>query len=166
MSLEEIQAILTVKFGEHVILATDLDSTPPMLTVPAAQIAEICMELHTNSQTYFDYLACLTGLDNGTEQGTMEVIYHLYSIPYNFQLALQLVVPRQTEENRMTEVPTVSHIWRTADWHEREAFDMIGIHFSGHPDQRRILLPADWIGHPLRKDYKEQDYYHGIKVIY
>lgn len=166
MSLEEIQTLLISKFGENIILATDTDSSPAMLTVPAAKIAEVCMELHTHPQTYFDYLACLTGLDNGPEQGTMEVIYHLYSIPYHFQLALQIVIPRDTKINETTQVPTVSHIWRTANWHEREAFDMIGIHFSGHPDLRRILLPADWEGHPLRKDYKEQDDYHGIKVIY
>lgn len=166
MSLEEIQTILTTKFGEDIILATDTDASPPMLNIQAAKIAEVCLELHTHEKTYFDYLACLTGLDNGPEQSTMEVIYHLYSIPYNFQLALQVIIPRAVEEVALTEVPTVSHIWRTADWHEREAFDLVGIHFSGHPDQRRILLPNDWKGHPLRKDYQEQEYYHGIKVIY
>ncbi|MDF9799954.1 NADH-quinone oxidoreductase subunit C [Catalinimonas alkaloidigena] len=166
MILEEIQALLTDKFGEDIVLATDTDASPPMLHIPAAKIAEVCMALHTNEKTYFDYLACLTGMDNGPEQGTMEVIYHLYSIPYNFQLSLQIIITRETESQAYAEVPTVSHIWRTADWHEREAYDLVGIHFSGHPDQRRILLPNDWEGHPLRKDYKEQEYYHGIKVIY
>ncbi|WKN32683.1 NADH-quinone oxidoreductase subunit C [Porifericola rhodea] len=166
MSLDEIKEILINKFGEDILLESEVESTPPMLTVAASRIAEVCMELHTNEHCYFDYLACLTGLDHGPEQAKMEVVYHLYSIPYNFQLALNIVFPRTAEDTELFEVPTVSHIWRTADWHEREAYDLVGIHFSGHPDPRRILLPADWEGHPLQKDYKEQDYYHGIKVIY
>jgi NADH-quinone oxidoreductase subunit C len=63
-------------------------------------------------------------------------------------------------------IPSVSRIWRTADWHEREGYDMFGILFDGHPDMRRILLPTDWEGHPLRKDYKTPDYYNGMKVPY
>jgi NADH-quinone oxidoreductase subunit C len=166
MSLEEIQTLLQKQFGEEIILATDPDATPATLQVPAPQIAEICRVLHENEQTYFDYLSCLTALDNGPEANTMEVIYHLYSIPYNVQLGLQVIIPREKEGQALPQLPTVSHIWRTADWHEREAFDMLGIMFIGHPDLRRILLPADWKGHPLRKDYQEQEYYHGIKVVY
>jgi len=166
MSLEEIQNLLNKQFGEETILASDPDATPATLQVPAQQIAEICRVLHENEQTYFDYLSCLTALDNGPEANTMEVIYHLYSIPYNVQLGLQVIIPREKEGQALPQLPTVSHIWRTADWHEREAFDMLGIMFIGHPDLRRILLPADWKGHPLRKDYQEQEYYHGIKVVY
>lgn len=91
----------------------------------------------------------------------MEVVYHLYSIPFNKALAVKIIVPRDHPE-----VPSVAHIWRTANWHEREAFDLLGIHFAGHPDLRRILLPADWEGHPLRKDYQEQSTYRGISVKY
>ena len=66
--------------------------------------------------------------------------------------------------NAETEVPSVESLWKTADWHEREAYDMMGIKFSGHPDMKRILLPHDWEGHPLKKDYEVADYYHGMYI--
>ncbi len=143
-------------------------NTPPSLVIEATQIAAVCALLHRHEATYFDHLACLTGLDNGPEQGTMEVVYHLTSIPYNRQLALQVVLPRPTEagEAAMPRVPSVTAIWRGANWHEREAYDLLGIYFEQHPDLRRILMPADWQGHPLRKDYQEQAYYHGLTVPY
>jgi NADH-quinone oxidoreductase subunit C len=166
MNLQEIQQLLTGKFGETIILSTDEEAKPPVLQVSVSKIAEVCRFLHEHEQTYFDYLSCLTALDNGPEENTMEVIYHLYSIPYNFQVGLKVVVERVQEGRILPQVPTVSHIWRSADWHEREAFDLLGIVFTGHPDLRRILLPADWKGHPLRKDYQEQEYYHGVKVEY
>jgi NADH-quinone oxidoreductase subunit C len=68
------------------------------------------------------------------------------------------------ENDQLPSVPSLVSIWRTADWHEREAFDLVGVYFEGHPDLRRILLPEDWVGHPLRKDYVEQEKYHGIQV--
>ena len=68
------------------------------------------------------------------------------------------------EFDEATEIPSIALIWRTADWHEREAYDMMGVIFSNHPDMKRILLSHDWEGHPLRKDYKEPDYYRGVPV--
>jgi NADH-quinone oxidoreductase subunit C len=139
----------------------DLNSTPKGIIVPAESIVIVCKELFQNSSTYFDMLSCLTGIDNGVEANTMEVIYNLYSIPFNHQLTLKAILPRDKPK-----VHTVSHIWKTADWHEREAYDLLGIQFTNHPDLRRILLPADWEGHPLKKDYKHQEYYRGVKVEY
>jgi NADH-quinone oxidoreductase subunit C len=161
MSIDKIRELLQQRFGAEILLSEDAEATPHTLEVPPDRIAEICRELHENEETYFDYLACLSGIDNGSEANSMEVIYHLYSIPFHRQLALKVTLAREDAV-----VPTVSHIWRTADWHERETYDMLGIRFSGHPDLRRILLPADWQGFPLRKDYQEEDYYHGIKIVY
>ena len=106
-------------------------------------------------------LSCVTGVDNGPDVGTMEVIYNLYSIPFNHHLMIKVMLPRE-----LPVIESVSHIWKTAEWHEREVYDLFGIKFNNHPDLRRILLPADWEGFPLRKDYKHQDYYRGIRVEY
>jgi len=94
------------------------------------------------------------------------VIYHLNSIPFEHSFVLKVEVTRNKEDEPLPQVFSLTPIWKTADWHEREAYDLVGIDFIGHPDLRRILLPADWQGHPLRKDYKEQEFYHGIKVKY
>ncbi len=166
MKFETIIDIFKEKLGEEVILGTDTECTPPTAQVLVDKIALVCQELHENEHTYFDCLSCLTGLDNGPEAGTMEVIYHLYSIPYDLKVALKVLIPRNSEREALPEVPSVSHIWRTAIWHEREAYDLLGIRFTRHPDLRRILLPNDWEGFPLRKDYPLQERYHGIKVEY
>ena len=100
-------------------------------------------------------------MDNGPAKGTLDVLYHISSIPLEHAVILKLTVEREGQK-----VPSLASLWRTADWHEREIFDLFGLEFSGHPDLRRILLPADWEGHPLRKDYVEQEKYHGIKVKY
>ena len=166
MSFDEILYFLGEKFSEKIILGIDQEASPPAILVKAENIAEVCLELYENEQTYFDYLSCITGIDNGPEAGTMEVVYHLYSIPYDVSMGLKVQVQRNQEGEPLPQVPTLSYIWRTANWHEREAYDLLGIHFTGHPDMRRILLAADWEGHPLRKDYQLQTYYHGIKVEY
>ncbi|WP_018476147.1 NADH-quinone oxidoreductase subunit C [Pontibacter roseus] len=166
MSFEELKDFIVAQFGQEAIVSEKPDNLQPYLVLQTERLAEVCLELHDNERTYFDFLACVTGIDNGPEAGTMEVAYNLYSIPYDHSLMLKVIVPRNAEGEPIPVVPTVSHIWRTADWHEREIFDLVGILFKDHPDMRRILCSADWEGHPLRKDYKLQDYYHGIKVPY
>lgn len=160
MTIEEINTLLTAEIDDLEIIERE-NSTPAALVVPPAKLKEVMNFLHQDSRCYFDMLSCLTGVDLGEETETMEVIYHLNSIPHGMSLTIIVSLDRETPN-----VPTVSDIWRTADWHEREAYDLLGIHFEGHPDPRRILLPNDWVGHPLRKDYKEQEYYHGMKVDY
>ena len=165
ITFQEITDIVTSQFPEYAI-SPDTKNLQPALMVPAQGIAAICRFLHEDERCYFDYLACITAIDHGVAADTMELIYNLTSIPYGSDLALKTVFARNTAEGTLPSVPTVSHIWRTADWHEREAFDLMGITFDGHPDLRRILLPEDWEGHPLRKDYNAQERYHGIYVRY
>jgi NADH-quinone oxidoreductase subunit C len=166
MTAQEIKEILVRKFGAEGIVKENLDLIQPQLTIKKELINEACLELYSNAKTYFDFLSCLTGIDNGPAIGTLEVIYHLYSIPFNHHIVLKVELVRNKESEPMPVISTISNIWRSANWHEREIFDMYGINFEGHPDLRRILLPADWEGYPLRKDYKHQEYYHGIKVEY
>ncbi|WP_299990261.1 NADH-quinone oxidoreductase subunit C [uncultured Pontibacter sp.] len=167
MHFGEIKDFVAAQFGAEVIVSEHANNLQPFLVLQTERLAEVCLELHDNEATYFDFLSSVTGIDNGPEAGTMEVVYNLYSIPYDHHLMLKVIVPRNnTSEQPIPTVPTVSHIWRTADWQEREIFDLVGILFKDHPDMRRILCAADWEGHPLRKDYKLQDYYHGIKVPY
>jgi len=134
-------------------------SSPVGFIIPAEKIHAVCELLHTHPSCYFDHLACLSGVDKGPEANTMEVIYTLYSIPHHQHLTLKVMLDRANPQ-----VETVSDIWRGANWHEREAFDLFGIHFLNHPDLRRILLPADWVGYPMRKDYKEDTAYHGMTI--
>ncbi len=167
MTFSEISDLLTAQFNADIQVNTQ--NLQPYLTVPVDQLVGICQFLRDDERLFFDLLACVTAIDNGPgvdslEINTMDVIYNLTSIPYEHNLMLKIVVSRSTPNADLPSVPSVSHIWRTADWHEREAFDLVGIQFTNHPDLRRILLPTDWVGHPLRTDYQEQEQYHGIKT--
>lgn len=160
--MPEFERILSIVEGVSSIKpVVGINNTPRSITISADDVVKISETLQQHAETYFDMLSCLTAVDNGPEVGTMEVIYNLYSIPYNLSLMLKVVLPR---ENPV--IDTVSMLWKAANWHEREAYDLYGIKFNGHPDLRRILLPADWKGYPLRKDYSHQEYYRGVKVEY
>lgn len=156
MNVDQLKQVLASSIGEVTI---DTNASPLAIWVSSEKILEVCDTLYRHPDFYFDSLSCLTGLDNGKEFGTMEVIYNLYSIPFNFHLMLKVVLSRENPE-----IDSVVSIWRTANWQEREAYDMFGINFKNHPDMRRILMPADWEGHPMRKDYQVQEEYRGITV--
>lgn len=164
MTFEEIVDLIKENIGQDIIIDVDLKATPQAIIISADHLLETCDFLYENSHTYFDSLSCLTGVDNGPEANSMEVIYNLYSIPFNHHLMIKVVLERTNSGEGLPKIPTVCHIWKTANWHEREAYDLLGINFTGHPDLRRILLPADWEGHPLRKDYTNMEVYHGIIV--
>jgi NADH-quinone oxidoreductase subunit C len=120
--------------------------------VPREQIVAVCSEL--KSAAKFDFLADLCGVDRGPEEEPrFEVNYHLFSTASYQRLRLKVLVTEQDAH-----VPTVTGVWRTANWHERETYDLVGIVFDNHPDLRRILLPDDWQGHALRKDFPLRGY--------
>lgn len=160
MTFEEIKARLNAQFSEA-ITGEDLSSTPETLVIEKSFLVGICDFLMSEEGLYFDSLSCVTGIDNGPDKNTMEVVYNLYSIPYNHHLMLRVELERENPN-----VDSLTSLWKTADWHERETFDLLGIRFHNHPDLRRILMPNDWEGHPLRKDYQEQEKYHGMTVVY
>ncbi len=160
MTIQEIIELLQGEF-ENLSITLGENAHPPTLLVESADLTKVCRFLNESDKTFFDYLSCVTGVDNGPEEGDMEVIYHLYSIPYDISLALKVKLSR---ENPI--VDSVFSIWRSANWLERETYDLLGIEFTNHPDLRRILLPDNWEGFPLRKDYETQEYFHGIKVDY
>jgi len=165
MSFEDIKLLLTEKFGEDVIAGEETTGLQPALLIDPDRIADVCLELRDNPKTYFDFLSCLSGVDYGVEAGKFGVVYHLASIPYQTQLTLKVSKDNNRNLEDLPSFPTISHVYRAADWHEREAYEMEGIFFEGHPDLRRLLLPDDWDGYPLRKDYTTADkYYKGIKI--
>jgi len=115
--------------------------------VPRERLGEVLRFLRDDEATAFDLLADMTAADYPEREKRFDVVYHLYSIARNHRLRVKSRVGEGEE------VASVSGIWQAAGWHEREVFDLFGIPFSGHPDLRRILLPDEWRGHPLRKDY-------------
>lgn len=164
MSFDDIKQLLVDRFGTDVIEGEETAGLQPALLIAPDQIADVCLELRNNPKTYFDFLSCLTGVDYGVDEGRFGVVYHLASIPYQRQLTLKISKAYNRAEGGEPIFKSLSSVYRTADWHEREAYDLVGIFFEGHLDLRRILLPDDWEGYPLRKDYKTAEYYKGIKI--
>jgi NADH-quinone oxidoreductase subunit C len=160
-SPERIRHLIELHCGKNALWEWHPASMPPCLKIEPARLLDIAALLQSHEELYFDQLSCITGIDNGPEAHTMEVVYTFYSIPYGHSLQLQAVLQREHPA-----LPSLCSLWGAADWHEREAFDLLGIQFEGHPDLRRILLPSDWEGHPLRKDYQASGRYHGLPLRY
>ncbi|MDQ7827752.1 MAG: NADH-quinone oxidoreductase subunit C [Armatimonadota bacterium] len=123
----------------------------PGAWVPAQDLLAVCRFLRDDPAFRMDYLSWVTGVD-WPQRGELEVVYHLFSFTHGHELLLKVRVPRDAAR-----VPSVTPIWDGANWHEREAYDLLGIVFEGHPDLRRIMMTEDWVGHPLRKDYVYED---------
>lgn len=172
---EEIFNLLKEKFDSAVIELKADKPVEPFILVNPLEVDKICLFLRDEKELQFDSLMNLSGVDdaNGTKEkdekgletikgGTLSVYYHLESTKLRHKLTIKTSTPREKPE-----VVTVTEAWKGADWHEREAYDMYGIVFLNHPDLRRILMPYDWeFGYPLRKDYKNPEFYQGMKVPY
>ncbi|MBI5056809.1 MAG: NADH-quinone oxidoreductase subunit C [Nitrospirae bacterium] len=134
------------------------------VSVKSERTTDICRYLYEDPDVSMNFLADLCGVDYPDKKFRFEVIYNLYSIKHNHRIILKALIP---EDNPT--VDSVVPIWNGANWHEREACDMFGIIFNGHPDLRRILMPDDWEGFPLRKDYplkgKEGVEYRGFEEL-
>jgi NADH-quinone oxidoreductase subunit C len=159
MTPQEVHQRLQERFDGQ-ILEYNGTAVDPYIVVAAPAIHAVGEYLRHDPDCQFDSLMCLSGVDYGPGK-TLGVVYHLASTTQRHKMALKVEVPRQQGT-----LPTVCDLWRTAEWHEREAYDMYGMRFENHPDPRRILLPDDWEGYPLLKDYQVQEFYHGIRVPY
>lgn len=156
--MDKLETILNTETGGTAVKVGN--SSPVMWLIDSSNLKYICNVLYNHEDIYADMLVCISGVDPGKDQD-FEVIYTFNSLTKGIQYMLKVIAPRTNPV-----IPTLTGIYRSANWLEREVFDMYGITFEGHPDLRRILLPSDWSGFPLRKDYVTQDAYSGIKVIY
>jgi len=150
--LERIQE----RFPDGRLQKVVADRSRPRIHLAAEHWREVAAFLRHDPQMQFDWLRCLSGVDYAADN-QLCVVYDLWSFERRHDLAIKVFTART-----FPSVPSVVDLWPAADWHEREAYDLLGILFPGHPDLRRILLADDWEGHPLRKDYVFPREYHGI----
>jgi NADH-quinone oxidoreductase subunit C len=183
MEAQTIFDTLKEQFGDAVI-ELQQPEIEPIIRIAPESLMEIAEFVKSNADFQCDYMMCLTGVDlppppppkpkkkkkTDDEDAPVEeappaepepepiyecaVLYHLYSMTHRHRVTLKVQMPREDAH-----VASVTALWQAADWHEREAYDLIGVVFDGHPNLTRILLPDDWEGHPLQKDYKQQEYY-------
>lgn len=158
---EEIYQILKNKFQDSILEFKTDQPTEPFIIIQAMETDKVCNFLSSEKELQFNSLVNLSGVDE-IKENKLSVYYHLESTNLRHKILLKVSTSRENPE-----VPSVVEIWQGANWHEREAYDMFGIIFINHPDLRRILMPYDWdAGYPLRKDYENPEFYHGMKVPY
>jgi len=148
---------LCKKISEKFSDSIDGDPNNDWIQLKPENWLKIAKWLKSDEELSFDSLQCNTGMDLG--EGVLESRYNLHSMKHLHKVEIRIKVSAEKPD-----IPSVEQVWRVADWFERETYDMFGINFIGHRDLRRILLPDDWEGWPLRKDYEEQETYHGIIV--
>jgi NADH-quinone oxidoreductase subunit C len=145
--LSEVPLLQELEAAEPgAVLAASRANGELTLDVDDRRVLQVCLCLRDFQQ--FVRLADLTAVDWHPREPRFEVVYHLHSIEKNQRVRLKCRLP-----GTAAAIDSVTSVWRGADWHEREVFDLFGIVFRGHPNLKRIMLPEDWEGHPLRKDY-------------
>jgi NADH-quinone oxidoreductase subunit C len=146
--MKQAVALLEEKFPEEVVEVVEFrgDTT---IEVKPERIVEIMTALRDGHYTGFKYLSMIAGMDYSPASPRFGVVYNLYSHKHHNRITLKT----RLADDLAPAIDSVAQVWSTAIWHEREAFDMMGIRFNGHPDLKRILMPEDWVGHPQRKDY-------------
>jgi len=151
------------KFGETDFRWVDDHAGDPYLVIPVERLHQLAVFLREEPALDFDSLMSISGVHQKEEIEKIEVVYHLYSLRHRHRLIFKAQVERPLILfHYYLRVDTVSDIWPAASWLEREIYDMLGVHFKGHRDFRRLLLPTDWQGYPLLKDYQEAGTYRGI----
>lgn len=175
MDIPAILEKLQQRFDAEIV-SSDLEAVDPWIEVTASGLVEVCRVLRDDPDLRFNMLHCISGVDYFEPDAKkaakvdwephLELLYHLSSLVHKHRLVLKVSLPRWKDdvEGQLPEAPSVSGLWSTANWHEREVYDLCGVRFTSHPDLERILLPEDWQGHPLRKDYQPPNEYHGIRV--
>jgi len=175
MNIEDIHEILLEKFGSDVVVGLTTEAIDPWIEVAGDSVAEVGVFLRDDERLQLKHLNDLCGVDylepdpkkskRFEHEPHIEVVYQLSSLTLKHRMTLKVKLPRWKNETEgdLPEVPSVSGVWSIADWHEREAYDLLGIRFLNHPNARRILCPEDWVGHALRKDYEFPQEYHGIR---
>ncbi|MBI3828076.1 MAG: NADH-quinone oxidoreductase subunit C [Planctomycetes bacterium] len=155
MDFNTIVERLIAKWPE--VEAPKIENGDPFAVIPAKNTVEILRYLKNDPDLSFDSLMSIAGADSGRE---LWVVYPLHSFKHFHRFMVKVVLPRVNPE-----VESVSGLWQMADFFEREAYDLYGIHFKGHPDLRRIMNPPDWEGWPGRKDYEYPMDYQGIPTV-
>ncbi|HAI10637.1 MAG TPA: NADH-quinone oxidoreductase subunit C [Phycisphaerales bacterium] len=159
MKASEIIARLKDQFGDA-IAESFVEDLHPRVHVAPENWRKVAEYLYNEADLAFDWLACLSAVDYVADD-ELAAVYDLRSVKYNHWFCVKVITKRDDPK-----IPSTCDLWPAANWHEREAYDMMGIVFEGHPDLRRILLPEDWEGFPLRKDYVFPKHYHGIPGTY
>ncbi len=174
MNAEQMSGLIAERIP-GAVTGQNFENVDPWLEISPVQFHKVCEFLRDDPRLAMNYLHCISGVDylevdpkkiaKAGFEPHLEVVYHLSSLEHRHRLVLKVFLQRWQDDRRgeIPELDSVADLWSTADWHEREVYDLCGVRFTGHPNLRRILCPEDWEGHPLRKDYEMPLEYHGIR---